>query len=83
MLYEVITYVPTMGMIEDPNRPGFGLRLTEARVVVDAVQRPPWEIWVNSDGGRFVAEDSASPFAREEALRRQAGLAMWVIWDRP
>lgn len=76
------TYVPTMGMIEDPDRAGYGLRLTEARVIVDVQQRLPWEIWVNAAGERFVAEDTASPFAREEALRRQPRLAMWVVWDR-
>jgi fumarate reductase flavoprotein subunit len=75
------TYVPTMGMIEDPERPGFGLRLSEARVVVDARQRSPWELWVNARGERFVAEDTLSPFEREAALRVQPDLAMWVLWD--
>lgn len=75
------TYVPTMGMIEDPERPGFGLRLSSARVVVDALQRDPWEIWVNARGERFVAEDTPFPFEREAALRAQPELAMWVVWD--
>jgi fumarate reductase flavoprotein subunit len=76
------TYVPTMGMIEDPARPGFGFHLFETRVIVDVQVRSPWEIWVNAEGRRFVAEDVASPFLREEALRTQPGMAMWVIWDR-
>ena len=75
------TYVPTMGMIEDPEHPGFGLRLTEARVIVDSSARPPWEIWVNQRGERFVAEDHPSPFHREQALLNQPGLTMYVIWD--
>lgn len=76
------TYVPTMGMIEDPERAGYGLQLSEAKVIVDAKLRPPWEIWVNEGGRRFIAEDVSSPFAREKALRKQSGMVMWVIWDR-
>ncbi len=75
------TYVPTMGMIEDPDRPGYGVPLHEARVIVDPARRAPWEIWVNERGERFVAEDAVSPFEREAALRKQPGLAMWVIGD--
>jgi len=75
-------YVPTMGMIEDPDRPGWGLRLTEARLIVDATQRAPWEIWVNRDGERFVNEATESPYEREQALLGQPDLAMFSIWDR-
>lgn len=76
------TYVPTMGMIPDPNRPGHGLRLSDARVIVDPNRRAPWEVWVNRHGERFVAEDTPSPFHREQALRDQPGIEMVVIWDR-
>ncbi len=76
------TYVPTMGMIEDPERPGFGIPLHRARVIVNAVERPPWEIWVNRRGHRFVAEDTRSPFERERALMAQPDLEMFVIWDQ-
>lgn len=75
------TYVPTMGMIEDPDRPGLGLRLTHARVIVDAQRRAPWEVWVNRRGERFVAEDTDSPYEREAALRDQPNIEMFVIWD--
>lgn len=75
------TYCPTMGMIEDPERPGFGLHIFETRVTVNPFDRPPWEIWVNGRGERFVAEDEPSPFLREQALRRQSELAMWVVFD--
>jgi fumarate reductase flavoprotein subunit len=74
-------YVPTMGMIEDPDRPGFGLRLAEARLIVDANARGPWELWVNRGGERFVAEDTPSPHEREHALLDQPGLAMAAVWD--
>lgn len=75
------TYLPTMGMIEDPARPGFALPLTKARLVVDADARPPWEIWVNESGERFVDETERSPHRRERALLKQPGLAMWGLWD--
>lgn len=76
------TYLPTMGMIEDPDQPGVGLRLNHARLIVDTSQRRPWEIWVNADGERFVNEDASSPYEREIALLAQDGIAMHVIWDR-
>ncbi|MGH3657627.1 MAG: FAD-dependent oxidoreductase [Micromonosporaceae bacterium] len=75
------TYLPTMGMIEDPDRPGYAIGLHEARLVVDAHARPPWEIWVNQHGERFVDETGRSPDRRERALLEQPGLAMWGIWD--
>lgn len=75
------TYLPTMGMIEDPARPGFALPLTKARLVVDANARPPREIRVNESGERFVDETERSPDRRERALLEQPGLAMWSLWD--
>ena len=76
------TYVPTMGMIEDPAKPGYGLRLIDARVVVDAVARPPWEVWVNARGERFVDESTPHPSVRERALLDQPGLVMWSVFDQ-
>jgi fumarate reductase flavoprotein subunit len=76
------TYLPTMGMIEDPDRPGFGLPIHQARVIVSARDRPPWEMWVNQRGERFVAEDTPSPYLRERALLAQPDLTMYVIWDQ-
>lgn len=75
------TYVPTMGMIPDPDRPGFGIPMHRARVVVNASIREPWEIWVDTAGARFVDEDTKSPFHREQALRTLPGLSMAAIWD--
>jgi fumarate reductase flavoprotein subunit len=76
------TYLPTMGMIEDPDRPGFGLPIHQARVIVNAADRSPWEVWVNRRGERFVAEDVPSPYRRERALLAQPDLTMYVIWDQ-
>ena len=75
------TYCPTMGMIPNPDRPGYGFSLRQARLIVNAHNRSPWEVWLNSDGERFVAEDTLSPFDREQALRLQPGLRMVAVWD--
>lgn len=43
--------------------------------------RPPWEIWVNDHGQRFVAEDEPIIDVREKALERQPGKRMWIVFD--
>jgi fumarate reductase flavoprotein subunit len=43
--------------------------------------RPPWEIWVNSSGQRFIREDTLSHDAVEEALLQQDGNCAWVVFD--
>ena len=75
------TYVPTMGMIPDPDQPGFGVPLHVARLSVNASQREPWEIWVDRRGKRFVDEGTKSPFQREQALMGVDQLTMAAIWD--
>lgn len=74
-------YLPTMGMIENPEEPGVALRLTDARVIVDSNARQPWEIWVNKRGERWVDETLKSPDARERALLQQPELAWWSVWS--
>lgn len=44
-------------------------------------ERPPWEIWVNSQGLRFVAEDEPSLTRREMALLAQPDLRYVVVFD--
>lgn len=44
-------------------------------------RRPPWEIYVNAGGQRFVREDVPSVDAREQALRLQPMLRHWVVFD--
>ncbi|MDX2224315.1 MAG: FAD-dependent oxidoreductase, partial [Rhodospirillaceae bacterium] len=41
--------------------------------------RPPWEIYVNAAGERFMREDHPSVDYREHALLRQPGMRLWVI----
>ncbi len=43
--------------------------------------RKPWEILVNSNGERFVAEDHASIDHMEKALAEQPGHRHWAIFD--
>lgn len=75
------TFLPVMGLIPDPARPGFAVDYREAFVEVAPAYRRPYEIWVNRAGERFVAEDVTSPEERERALIGQPGLAMHIVWD--
>lgn len=53
-----------------------------ARWLVIPQKRPPWEIYVNSRGERFVREDEPSFDVREHALLRQPDLRYWIVFDR-
>jgi fumarate reductase flavoprotein subunit len=75
------TYLPTMSLIPDPERPGFTLGYHTARLALVPAYRQPHEIWVNSRGERWAAEDTPSFQSREQALLRQPELKMAVIWD--
>lgn len=44
-------------------------------------RRPPWEIYVNIHGDRFVREDMESIDARENALLEQPDQRYWVVFD--
>ena len=44
--------------------------------------RAPWEIFVNADGHRFMAEDEPSVDRREAALLAQPGAFRHIIFDR-
>jgi fumarate reductase flavoprotein subunit len=75
-------YMPTMGQIPDPDRPGFAVNYLEARLLLIAAARTPYEVWVNARGERFVAEDTPSPEERERALLQQPDLLMAIVWDQ-
>lgn len=76
-------FIPVMGLIPDPDHPGFAVDYREAFIEVAPAYRKPYEIWVNARGERFVAEDTTSPEHRERALLEQPGIAMHIVWDRP
>jgi fumarate reductase flavoprotein subunit len=44
-------------------------------------ERPPYEIFVNAAGQRFLCEDVPSHDAYEQALRKQANERCWVVFD--
>lgn len=44
-------------------------------------ERPPWEIWVNAQGERFIAEDIDSIHSKELALIKQPHERFWVVFD--
>lgn len=44
--------------------------------------RQPWEIYVNLDGERFMAEDEPHVFTREMAVKRQRAWGFWVVYDQ-
>jgi fumarate reductase flavoprotein subunit len=45
--------------------------------------RPPWEIFVNVYGKRFLQEDVASHDVYEESLKKQPNTVCWVVFDEP
>lgn len=49
-------------------------------VIIPAV-RPPWEIYVNDQGERFMPEDDPVMDSRERAIMRQSNWSFWVIYD--
>ncbi|TDD35646.1 FAD-dependent oxidoreductase [Actinomadura sp. KC06] len=71
-------YLSSFGVVMD--RPGLGAKL-EFRHIHHPQDRPPWEIYVNTEGRRFVAEDEPSVNAREHALLDQPELRRYVVFD--
>ncbi|MAR78900.1 MAG: hypothetical protein CMM18_01575 [Rhodospirillaceae bacterium] len=65
------------GVLEDPEDP-FS---TSLGMQFSPQVREPWEIYVNSDGNRFVREDHPSVHAREHALLDQKNQKMFIIFD--
>tara|TARA_B110000971_G_scaffold150463_1_gene153668 strand:- start:657 stop:2186 length:1530 start_codon:yes stop_codon:yes gene_type:complete len=52
-----------------------------ARFNTDPEKRKPWEIYVNTNGERFVCEDEPSVDVREHALLEQPDLRYWIVFD--
>ncbi|MFC6152330.1 FAD-dependent oxidoreductase [Nocardioides yefusunii] len=74
-------FLPVMGQIPDPARPDHAVDYRVAFVEMAPAYRTPHEIWVNSEGRRFVAEDTRSPEIRERQLIQQPGNLMHVVFD--
>jgi succinate dehydrogenase/fumarate reductase flavoprotein subunit len=78
-------FLPTFGGIEDPDRPGRVYTEAPDRWEITArlvpQVRPPWELWVNQRGERFIREDEASVDSRERALLQQPDMRFWIVFD--
>jgi len=70
-------FVPRLAGVTDPNNPARAARVTDL-----SGRRPPWEIYVDRQGQRFVAEDASTPLARERALLGVPDLTFWVVYDQ-
>jgi len=75
-------FLPVMGLIPDPGRPGHAVDYREAFVELAPAYRTPYEIWVNKRGERFVPEDTTSPELRERTLLEQPDVTMHVVFDQ-
>jgi fumarate reductase flavoprotein subunit len=75
-------FIPVMGLIPDPDRPGFAVDYREAFLEMAPAYRTPYEIWVNKRGERFVREDTTSPELRERRLLEQPDVTMYVVFDQ-
>jgi len=53
----------------------------EGRFDTSPDSRPPWEIWVNARGERFIREDEPTIYEREYAVVRQPEYRFVVIFD--
>ncbi len=54
---------------------------TLTTAAMDSSRRMPWEIEVNAQGARYVAEDTDID-TLERALTDQVDMAAWLIWDQ-
>jgi fumarate reductase flavoprotein subunit len=72
-------YLPTFAGIALDNNPD---RVDFYRMPSLTPQvRPPWEIFVNTRGERFVAEDHPSVDERENRLMEQPDMTIWIVFD--
>ena len=72
------TYIPTFGGLP----PTSGMRVVwEERPLLVAEERPPWEIYVDRNGLRFIAEDEPSIDTKERALARIPEMTFWTVFD--
>ena len=75
-------FMPTFGRVKDPKDPSYVSSVTRIMTTSLLGPRTLWEIFVNWDGERFVAEDSESPDAKELALLTIPDLTFWAVFDQ-
>ncbi|MBM9459148.1 FAD-dependent oxidoreductase [Nocardioides sp. zg-536] len=72
------TYLPTFGGLPDPVSPGRANWNDRQRLTSE---RPPWEIYVDRDGKRWIAEDEESIDEKERALVGVGDQTFWTVFD--
>ncbi len=72
------TYLPTFGGLPDPRTPGRANWSDRQRLTSE---RAPYEIYVDRDGRRWVAEDEESIDEKERALARIPDQTFWTVFD--
>lgn len=70
-------FLPTFGAVQDIDQPDKFWLGTKAMPIM----RPSWEVFVNSRGVRFMAEDDQNLDTIERALKAQGDLQFWAIYD--
>ena len=73
-------HTPRLGLLERRDTRG-RVDFWSELMVLDPVTRPPREIWVNSRGARFTAEDGSDVTAQERTVLAQPGSEFWVVFD--
>lgn len=72
-------YLPTFGGLPHPTSPTRAQWSDRPQLI--AAERPPWEIYVDRSGHRFVAEDEPSVDHKERALAALDGMIFWTVFD--
>lgn len=70
-------YLPSFAAVPDASAHGGYTFLTQTYPQF----RQPWEVYVNSDGQRFMREDDPSVDRRERELLKLPGMRFWAIFD--
>ncbi len=72
------SHLPTFGGLPDPISPGRANWHDRQRLTSE---RPPWEIYVDREGSRWVAEDEPSIDEKERALTSVPEQTFWTVFD--
>lgn len=72
-------YLPTFGGMREQNHARRTSLIERSNFV--AIERPPYELYVDRSGRRFVAEDHPSIDAKERALRQLEDMTFWMVFD--
>ena len=73
------TYLPTFGGLPHPDNPQKAFWAD--RPLLIAKERPPYEIYVDRMGKRWIAEDEESVDLKERALMKADGLTFFTVFD--